>query len=267
MESVWRVEMPQCDDRVRGRRRLAALVAAVLLAAGCSATVGGTAQPAPNLTPRTLRGQTIERVLLGRSALSRIVRQPLNLDPQFPPRFGGPEELQGDRTAWPVNCIGVAVMMHQSVYRSSHVKDVALKTWRPDATFAAVTRVKEGVVGLRRPADADALFARFSRQWRRCDGKTLPVAGGALRLKVKISDVQVATSVLAATMSIELNLPGPASTSIPVGRAIGVRDNCLVEVEVDFFNTANLPRRGRGDINTTALDVAQVIRDKVNALS
>lgn len=267
MESIWRAVVPQCDGRRRSRWCLAVLLAVVMLVAGCSMTIGGAARPAPDLTPRSLTGRTIKRVLLGKSALSRIVKEPLDTDPGFPPLFGGPEELQGDRSAWPVNCIGVAVMMQHNVYQSSNIKNVALETWRPDAVSAAVTRVKEGVVGLPTPAEADALFATFSRQWRRCNGKTLPVAGGAFRLRVEISDVQVANSVLAATISIELNLPGPASSSIPAGRAIGVRGNCLIEVEVDFFNTSTASLQGSGDINASALDIAQVMRDKVRSLS
>lgn len=252
---------------MRSRWCPAVLLAVIVLAAGCSATVGGTARPVPNAVPKSLHGQTIKRVLLGKSALSRIVKQPLHLDPGFPPGFGGREELLGDPGAWPVNCIGVAVMLQRGVYHSSNVENVALDTWRPDAMTAAVTRVKEGVVSLATPADAEALFATFSRQWRRCDGKTLPFGDGAFRLKMKISDVQVATSVLAATISIELNLPSPDWAAIPEGRAIGVRGNCLVEAEVDFFNTAKLAPHGPGDTHTSALDIAQVMRDKVSALS
>ena len=139
---------------MRSRWWLAALLAVVTLAAGCAVTVGGTAQPAPNATPRSLRGRTIKRVLLGKTVLSRIVKQPLEIDPRFPPLFGGPETLQGGMPGWPVDCIGVAVMMQQSVYQSSDVQDVAVETWRPTVMSAGVTRVKEGVVSLPTAADS-----------------------------------------------------------------------------------------------------------------
>ena len=63
------------------------------------------------------------------------------------------------------------------------------------------------------------------------------------------------------------NLPVADRLSIPAGRAIGVRGNCLIEVEVDFSRPSNSTLQGPGDISTSALDIAQVMRDKVNALS
>ncbi|MGO9041812.1 MAG: sensor domain-containing protein, partial [Mycobacterium sp.] len=76
-------------------------------------------------------------------------------------------------------------------------------------------------------------------------------------------------SVLAATVSIGWASPNSDSTSIPEGRAIGVRGNCLVEVEVevDFFNTSNPSHYESGDINTSAVDIAQAMMDRVSALS
>jgi PknH-like extracellular domain len=238
-----------------------------MLVTGCSVAVGGTAQPAPDAAPRSLNGQIVKRVLLGRSALSRIVKQPLSIDPGFPPSFGGPEMLQGDRSAQPGSCIGVAVMLQQSVYQDSRVKNVAVETWRPDAESATVTRVKEGVISLPSAAEAEAVFTKFSRQWQKCDGETVPLAGGAFRLKVKVDGVQVAANVLTATTLIELDSPNPLlADAIPAGRAIGVRDNCLIEVEVDF-DRPNPSRQGSGGADTSALDAAQVMRDKVGALS
>jgi hypothetical protein len=238
-----------------------------LLAAGCTATIGGTARPPANLTPRLLAGQTINQVLLGDESLSRILNQSFKIDRRFPPQFGGRETLQNDGSASPVDCLGVATMLHQSVYQSSNVKDVAVETWRHAAMRAEVTSVKEGVVSLPTAADAHALFAKFSQQWQKCDGTTLPLPGGLFRLKAKTTNVQVATSVLAATVSITLALPRSESASIPEGRAIGVRDNCLVEVEVDFFNTPNPSHGEPADINASAADVAHAMLDKVSALS
>ncbi|OBB69407.1 sensor domain-containing protein [Mycobacterium sp. 852014-50255_SCH5639931] len=233
-----------------------------MLTLSCSATVDGAARPAANLAARFLDGQTLNRVLLGESALSRMVKEPLEIDPRFPPLFGGPEMLPGD-TGWPGDCLGVAVMMQGAAYRSANVKGVALKTWRPDAVPAAtVAGVDEAAISLPTAADANALFATFSRQWHECDGKTVPIVGGTLPLEVKVSDVQSATSVVAATISTEWSAPGFVSPSVPAARAIGVRDNCLVEVEVDFVNSPGASQEG-----SSALDIAQVMRDKVSALS
>lgn len=92
-------------------------------------------------------------------------------------------------------------------------------------------------------------------------------SGGSFGLEVKVSDVQVAGSVVAATVSMGFNLASPLSGAIPSGRALGVRDNCLIEVEVDFVNTFGPLSQGSGDVNSSALDIAQVMRDKVTALS
>jgi hypothetical protein len=59
---------------------------------------------------------------------------------------------------------------------------------------------------------------------------------------------------------------GLDSESIPEGRAIGVRANCLVEVEVDFFNATDPSPQGSGTFSTRAVDIAQAMMGKVSAL-
>ena len=133
------------------RVRLARAVAFLsigLLAVGCTAVTGGKAQAPPRLMPRSLTGQTIRQVLLDGETLSRILKEPFIIDRRLPPRFGGPEALQDLRSASPVDCLGVAEMLHQSVYQSSEVNDVADETWRHAAMSAKLTDIKEGVVSL-----------------------------------------------------------------------------------------------------------------------
>ncbi|QZA16180.1 sensor domain-containing protein [Mycobacterium malmoense] len=243
------------------------LLAAVTLAAGCAVAVGGTARPTADSTPRPLTGQTIKRVLLGEGVLSRILKQSFEVDHRFPPRFGGPDQLQNDGPALPVDCLGVAEMLQQSVYQSANVSQVAVETWRHVARSVEVTGVREGVVSLPTAADAKALFAEFSRQWQKCDGTTLPLPGSVFRLEAKATNIQAAASVLGATVSMRFTVSGSDSPSIPAGRAIGVRDNCLVEVEVDFFNTSNPSPQRSGDINSSAIDIAHAMMDEVSALS
>ncbi len=239
-------------------------LAATMFVAGCATTVGGAAKPAPELTPRTLTGLTVDHVLLSDRTLSRILRRSLNIDPRFPPRFGGAEELDDDATALPDGCRGVAAMLQQSFYQSGEVNEVAVETWRHAAASPDVNSVKEGVVSLPTAADAGALFATFSRQWQQCDGTVTSLPGGVFRLKGKITDVQLSTSVLAATISIgwTSRTAEPDANSIPAGRAIGIRGNCLIEVEVDFFNGPS----NAGDINGTATAIARAMMDKVGAL-
>ncbi|OBH05619.1 hypothetical protein A5696_26615 [Mycobacterium sp. E2699] len=251
------------------RSFVAVPLAAMTLVAGCTATVGGAAIPAPDVTPRPLTGATVGHVLLGDRALSRIVKRSLNIDPRFPPRFGGAEELQDDATALPDGCRGVASMLQQSVYRSADVKEVAVETWRHAAPTPDVTGVTEGVVSLPTAADAGALFASFSRQWRGCDGAVTSLPGGVFRLKGKITNVQVSSSVLAATVSIGWTSGSaePEADSIPAARAIGIRGNCLIEVEVDFFDGSSASGSANpGNLNGTAVDIARAMMDKIGAL-
>jgi hypothetical protein len=208
-------------------------------------------------------------VLLGDSALSRILKQPWSIDSRFPPRFGRAETLRDDGWDSPAGCLGVASMLQQNVYQSGDVKGVAAEVFR-HAARSEVTSVKEGVVGLPAAADANALFAKSSREWQKCDGATLASPGSLFRLDARITNVQAATSVLAATVSIGWKSSGANSASIPAGRAIAVRDNCLVEVEVDFFDASIQSGYGSGDFNTrfnaTAIDVARAMMDKVGSL-
>jgi hypothetical protein len=153
-------------------------------------------------------------------------------------------------------------MLHQSVYQSSKVNDVALETWRHATRSTELTSVKEGVVSFPTVADADALFSRFSQQWPKCDGQELLLPDPVLRLKARISNVEVAPVVLAATVSITF-----AGASIPAGRAIGVRDNCLVEVEVDFFNASTRSLDESGTVEATAVRIATIMMDNVSELS
>ncbi len=253
-------------DRVRSRWFFTAALAAVMLTSGCTVTVGGKAQPAPDLAPRPLAGPTITRVLLGHTTLSRILKQPMIVDFGFPRRFGGPEALQADGTASPVDCLGVAGMLEQSAYHSGNVKGVAIEAWRHAAVSAAVTEVREGVVSLPTAADADALFAVFSQQWRNCNGRTQPLSDNVFRLKAMIDQVRVANSVLGATVWLALASSGKDADSIPAGRAVGVQGNCLVEVEVDFFNASHSSLRGQGGIPDSAEDIAQMMMDRIGAL-
>jgi hypothetical protein len=246
----------------------------VTVTAGCAVAVGGTAKPAPGLTPRSLTGQAVEHVLLGDEALSRILKQSLNIDPGFPPRFGGPEELRDAGTALTDGCLGVAAMLQQSIYQSSDVDEVAVENWQQADMAADVTNVEEGVVSLSTAADADALLATFSQQWQKCDGTTTSLPGSMFTLKGKVTNVQVSPSVLAATVWVGWASPhsepnsglNPDPESMPAGRAIAVRGNCLIEVEVDFFNSSNPPGHGRGDFNSSAVDIARAMMDKVGAL-
>jgi PknH-like extracellular domain len=241
------------------------LTAIVILAAGCSVAVDGAPQPAPNLAPRPLSGQTIKQVLLDAATLARILQQPLTADATLPPWFGGPDVLRHPfESASPADCVGVGILTERSAYQTANVKDVAGESWKADASPARVISVMEGVIALSTAAEAGVLFAKFAAQWKRCDGATLTLPAGSITFSNRIADVRVADSVAAATVLIHADSYGDP---MPDARAVGVRGNCLVEVEVTFYSSRGPSDPGRGDPYTSAVEIAHAMMDKVSALS
>ena len=247
-----------------------ALTVIATLAVGCGAfggVVQGTAKPAPNLKPRPLTGATVGQVLLDDAALSRMLNQPFVA--RKPAVLGGPEKLYDtDRSVSPADCLGVTAMLQKTVYQPAEVTDVASEAWWNNGEPAQVISVIEGVVALPSDTQAEALFARFSQQWQRCQTTTTTERTGPISTTNAIGDVRVVDSVVAATNTATSVLPNmPALQPTPQARAIGVRMNCLVEVEVVFFGERRSSDPGSGDINTSAIDIAHAMMDRVSALS
>jgi hypothetical protein len=252
--------------RVRLARTIVFL-AVGLLTVGCTAVTGGRAQAPPRSTARSLTGQTIRQALLDGGTLSSILKEPFIIDHRLPPRFGGPEALQDPRSAPPTDCLGAAEMLHQSVYQSSEVDYVAAETWRRAGVSAKLTDIKEGVVSLPTAADANKLFSIFTQQWQKCDGQALLLPDRVFRLRAKITDVHAAPTVLAGTVWIAFDSPSSDTLAMPAKRAIGVRGNCLVEVEADFFNESSRSPQGSVATDPTAVDISQIMMDRLGALS
>jgi hypothetical protein len=251
---------------VRNRWCAVAALLAALLATGCTETTSGKVVPAPNLALRPLTGSTIKQVLLDGAALSKLINQPFQTVPPFPPVFGGSEKLRDDfESAASADCGGVVYMLQKSAYQSADVGNVADEFWRPDGSSTEMSAVHEGIVSMPAAADASALFARFSAQWKKCDGNAL-TEPSHLFVRDTITDVRVMDSVVAATVSLE---PGPGSilAAVPEARAVGVAGNCLVEVEVAFVGITYPSDQGSADISTSAIKIAHVLMDRVRALS
>ncbi len=166
-------------------------------------------------------------------------------------------------------------MMEKRGYQSGQVKTAARETWWNLRGSAQVISVAEGVVALSTAAEATTLFGKFAQRWANCDGTTVTIERSSIIIdrprttfSDKISDVRVANSVLAATVLVDAQLAGsPPSGPTPVARAIGVRGNCLVEVDVAFFSMRSPSDQGSGAIDTSAVDIAHAMMDKVSALS
>ena len=248
-----------------------ALTVVAALAVGCGPVVDGTAKPAPNLKPRPLTGETVRQVPLDDAALSRMLNQPFVA--RKPPEFGGPEKLyQRDEAVSPANCLGVTAMLQKSVYQTgpqpAQVKDVASESWWNNGEPAQVISVIQGVVTLPSAAQAEALFAQFSQQWQQCKDTTTTEQTGPISTTNAISDVRVANSVVAATNTATSVLPNmPPLRPTPQARAIGVQLNCLVEVEVVFYGDRRPSDPGSANLDTSAIDIAHAMMDKISALS
>ncbi|OBH57556.1 hypothetical protein A5687_24300 [Mycobacterium mantenii] len=246
--------------------RWCSLVALVVLASGCTATTGGKAGPAPSSVPHALTGPIIKRALIDGAGLAKMLNQPFQTAPKFS-EFGGSDKLGSAwENAQSADCLGVVHMMQRGPYRSAPIQNTVSEMWDHNGTSVKVDNVDEGIVALRSAADANALFATFASQWRHCDGTTVTTPPVDVYGQNAISDVRVTDSVVAATVSMG---SGPHSmlTTIPEARALGVRGNCLVEVMVSFVPTSYPGDEGTGDINTSAIDIAHAVLDKLSTLT
>ena len=223
---------------------------AMLLTAACTRTVDGSVRPARGLTPRPLTGQNVRQALLDSSELWNITGQRFQSRAEFPSRFGG-RDLLFPLDASPSGCAGVVFELDESGYETADVGNIAQESWWTVGVHGVkIIDVSEAVVALPTAVAADALFARFTREWNRCNGTTVHLnfpSGGDPT--AAISDVRAADSVLAATVE--------SFHSLISARAVGVRVNCLVEVDVSFFR----------DPDRTAVDVAHRMMDEISRLS
>ena len=231
---------------------------------GCTQSVTGTAHPAPGLKPRPLAAEGAKQVLLDDSALARILNQPFKVDTQFPPRYGDRDKLAHSYgPASPVECVGVVTTMDKGAYDSAPVQDVARQTWWHATDSVKVISVTEGVVTLPGISDATALFEQFTTQWKNCDGTSVELPGTTLSFTDTIGQVRVADSVLAATIYDQASLSN--SSPMPVARAVGVRANCLIEVEIAFFSTDNPSDQGTANLDASAIEIARTVMDRISA--
>jgi hypothetical protein len=239
----------------------------VALAMGCGPVVAGTAKPAPNLKPRPLTALTLRRVPLDGAALSRMLDQPF-VNRQRPV-FGGPDKLgDADDSGSPADCLGVTAMLQRSAYEPSDVRDIMWETWWNDGDPAQVISVIEGIATLPSAAQAQALFAKFPQQWLRCKDATTTEQTGPIKTTTVVNDVRVADSVVAATNTATAELPNMEPLqATPQARAVGVRLNCIVEVEVVFFGDRHPADPGSAKPDTSAVDIVHAMMKRIDALS
>lgn len=233
--------------------RIAAVLLTLIVATGCTRVTGGTVRAAAHLTPNAVLGDTVKQALLDETEL-RALGQPFDSGPNIPPRFGD-EAFDRRSDVSDPQCALVVGALQQGSYDSAQVRGAAREIWWGPTgdRDATVIDVVEAVVALPTATDADALFEEFTQRWQRCAQTKVSTSLSTYTL----ARPTVADSVASARWTSRddhFNLPGE--------RAVGVRVNCLVEVEVVYY-----PNLHGDQHQGVAVDLAHRIMDKVTGLS
>ncbi|MEZ0364287.1 sensor domain-containing protein [Mycobacterium sp. pUA109] len=247
-------------------RMLTPLLLAAALATGCTVVRDGAPRPAPDLAPRPVTGEAIKQVLPDRQQLEKLLDHPLTASHLFPPKFGGIDEMPvgvlSDPKTSPRECAGVVAQAQQGSYRGAPVQSFASVHFGPPTVSMKLVGVDAAAVGLATTADAQALFTTFAQQWSHCDGTTVTVFGGngdAPQETRAISGVKTTDALL--TASVRATNLGQQVTILR-HRALGVRVNCIVEVNVDVDPYL---LEERGEFDGSAAGIARLMMDNVAA--
>jgi hypothetical protein len=252
---------------VRGRwrviaiRRCAAVLSPLLvwgLLAGCTNVVNGSMRPAAGLAPHPILGSSVSQVLLDGAELSRTFGQGFVVDPNQPSATGGRELLRGNAMT-PPQCGGVATMLISDGYAGSYVRDVAVGNWLYSGPNPAVIMVHEAVVGMPTNSAANDTFTAMAQQWGRCDDASTTIGGDA-NFTFHVGHIEHKDSVLSAPVD-QIS----SYMTLAQGRAIGVRVNCIVEVEIVYYGRDD--RDSPSHQTPTAANVAHLLMDKISALT
>ncbi|PJK22407.1 sensor domain-containing protein [Mycolicibacterium goodii] len=252
--------------------KVSVLAASLVLLVGCTRIVDGSVEPAADLAPRPLGAADIAKVLPAIDELSDILDQRMIEDTNGRRALAGGVEdmadgLATESDASPHDCVGAAAPMQRSVYESAEVTEVVSEGFEGDEDGGAVLAAGVGVVALDSVAAANKLFDTFAEQWQDCDGTTVTIVKEAVRggfFTDRVTDVRVEDSVVAATVEFGHTLD---RTTTPVARALGVRANCLVEVDVAYYSDPDSRPKGNTDVDSVAIDIAHVMMDQISDLS
>jgi hypothetical protein len=209
-------------------------------AAGCGTAVDGGPVRRPTLD--------ISMGLPTAEQVAQAVGNPL--DPAGPGRIGGiellPNGIRDSEDVTPLDCLGAATPLMRVVYErgyangsehgSEHgsanaaVTGVALQDFARYGAGLTVSGAHTGVVRLSSEAEAARLFEAFAAQWRACAGTRVSVhVTPTNSVDWTVTDVREADGILSATILTED--PG-GQAPLPTEHALGLADDCIVEVDV-----------------------------------
>lgn len=238
-------------------RWLAGAASVVALVAGCSTTVDGSARDATAAL----------KILPTAGEITSAVGNTLSTF-GFQPFVGGaeilPDGYRTDADASPIGCAAVTDTAPRIVYESLPVVEAARQSYfnwdegvDSSGADAAVVRLSTGTA-------VQSTFESFARQWKQCDGTTVEKhlrgigaagIGNGTVIDAAISDVTRDGSVLSATVRTRQR-PGAAVSTYE--RAVGVRDNVIVEVSLAITPTGER----QPDPRAKAVRVARLMLDK-----
>lgn len=212
-----------------------AVMCAVALCAGCTATVSGTAEPARDSAGIIGIGRSIPQILPTTTQLDSALRSPV-ADDGFPPRVGDSSVLESGRAVSDEDggdCVGVTDPYLKAPYRNAPVRAAAIHVWDG---VESDHWVDAGVIALASPRDAKALFARFAGQWQKCQGRSVTLRSAkskAPEYRDDISDVHNRDGLLTAVVTLSSFYDNVA---FPSERALGVVYNCIIDLNVTDFD-------------------------------
>lgn len=221
---------------------------------GCATTVDGS--------PRrhTPAGTLLAQLLPQADEVALAVGNPI--DPTGPPHTGSidmlPDGIRDSSGASPLDCLGAVTPLMRVVYESAGVTAVAWADFARLGRSATVSSVETGVVALGGDAEASRMFSRFAAQWQSCEGTTVTVfAGAAGGLELTVTRVRVDGPILSAVILSD----GGDGTTFPTEHAVGVADDCIVDVDVAITD----PDPSRRVASGRAAQIVRLMLAKISA--
>jgi PknH-like extracellular domain len=238
-----------------------------LLVSGCTTVTEGDGRPAAGLPLRPLAGDQLLDVVPTTNQVVDMIGDPLGPDSELPEELGElpdmADGLSSEAEASPHECVGAISTLQRSIYEDTGMTEYASRHWElPDDEDGDVLSATAGVAAFPGTAEANDVFDAFVEQWKDCDGTTVevPVEDGNDFFVDTIANVHVENAVLSA--DIETARPS-ASISWPRVRAIGVRGNCLVEIDISFFGGDAPP----SDLENVAVEMAQLAMNRIGEVA
>lgn len=225
----------------------------VALLTGCSVDVDGAAL--------RRRSAGLDKALPTPEQVNQAVGN--RLDPTAPPSVGSidllPNGIRDSTQVDPLDCLGAATPLMRVVYGGGDVTGVALQDFARFGEGLTVSSAHTGVVRLSSDAEADRMFADFVTRWRSCDGVGVVVRiTPNAELVWTVTDVRLQGGVLSATV---LSSEADQQSAFPTEHAVGVVDDCIVDVDVAVTDSLRSRRVATG----RAVDLVRMMLDNIRS--